>query len=100
MCGVRLTGDGECVECLIDAGDDGLDIPLKFTCKRVKEKYDIDEIFKFYQMFATNSNLNFLSDYDTMRIVLMVLMKAICGYDFLCCYKNESCNLVIECLIT
>lgn len=27
VCGVRLTGDGECVECLIEAGEDGLEIP-------------------------------------------------------------------------
>lgn len=47
-----------------------------------------------------NSNQNFLSDYDTKLTVLMVLMKAISDYDSLCCYKNESCNLVIEHLIT
>lgn len=47
-------------------------------------------------MFVLNSNQNFLLDYDTMLIVLMVWMKAIYDYDSLCCYKNESCNLVIK----
>lgn len=47
-----------------------------------------------------NLNPNFLSDYDTKLIVLMVLMKAISDCDSLCCYKNESCKLVIEHLIT
>lgn len=41
-CGDLLTGDGECVECLIEAGEDGLDIPSELE-KNVMKWLDIDE---------------------------------------------------------
>lgn len=97
-CGVLLTGEGEWVECLMDAGEDGLDIPWKW-----KGNFSLRSMLKHawnnYQRFAMNLDRNFLSDYDTKPIVPMVLMKAISDYDSLCCYKNESCNLLIEHLI-